>query len=226
MDHPYVNIHTHRRTGEGIEITNYELRITGEKNYSPTKIITNLNPKPPFSVGIHPWQAGEVDLETALREVETAPASAIGEIGLDFAVPGDHGEQKMVFAAQLRIAVERGLPVVLHCVRAFEPAMEILAGFRLPAVIFHGFIGSPEQAARAVKRGYYLSFGERAFDSPKTVEALRGIPLENLFLESDDSPVSISGIYSRAAEIISIPVPQLKKIIYNNYSDCFGCASQ
>lgn len=198
MDHPYVNIHTHRPTGGGIEHIDV--------------------------VGIHPWQLsdiGEVGLEAALREVETAPASAIGEIGLDYAVPGDHGEQKMIFAACLRIAEARRLPVILHCVRAFEPAMEILAGFRLPTVIFHGFTGSREQAARAVRSGYYLSFGERPLNSPKTVEALRSIPLDKLFLETDDAPVPITEIYTRTAEILAIPLPQLKEQLYNNYRMIF-----
>ncbi len=158
--------------------------------------------------------------------METAPASAIGEIGLDYAVPGDHGEQKMIFADCLRIAEARGLPVILHCVRAFEPAMEILAGFRLPAVIFHGFIGSREQAARAVRSGYYLSFGERSLNSPKTVEALRSIPLDKLFLETDDALVPIADIYARTADFLAIPLPQLKEIINKNYLDCFGYTSQ
>ncbi len=192
MDYPYVNIHTHRPTGEGIELVDV--------------------------VGIHPWQLGDgFDPETTLREVETAPVSAIGEIGLDYAVPGDHGEQKMIFAACLRIAEARGLPVILHCVRAFEPAMEILAGFRLPAVIFHGFTGSREQATRAVRSGYYLSLGERSLSSLKTVEALKTIPLDKLFLETDDAPVTIAGIYARTAEILAIPLPQLKEQLHNNY---------
>ncbi len=184
-------------------------------------------PVPPVSVGIHPWQVGELDEEglgAALREVESAPVTAIGEMGLDFApsVPGDHGLQKMMFAAQLRIAEERGLPVVLHCVRAFEPVMEILAGFRLRAAIFHGFHGSPEQARRAVRSGYCLSFGERSFASPKTVEAMREIPLEKMFLETDEAPVPIARIYERAAEILDVPVPSLVERLYENYRNIFN----
>jgi TatD DNase family protein len=326
MDTPYINIHTHRRTGGGIEITNYELRITNyerseaitdggpsvprsgaedkadggnyelqitnvsstERSLSRTRQRRELSPKaveasceggnyelrvddkprsiemvsvmagreareaagraasagdaraaalagtasvtgelpaPPFSVGVHPWQSGAdgFDLAAALLEVETAPAAAIGEIGLDFApsVAGDHGGQKMVFAAQLRIAEERRLPVILHCVRAFEPVMEILSAHTLPGVIFHGFVGSPEQAARAVRAGYWLSFGERSLNSPKTVEAMRAVPLEKIFLETDDSPTPIAEIYSRAADIVAVPVAKLKKQLYDNYSRIF-----
>lgn len=219
MDRAYINIHTHRRTGESFEVVSV---MAGQGGLSL--------PEPPLSVGLHPWQLsdmGEVGLDEALREVETASANAIGEIGLDFSSRvtgpmGDYGLQKMIFAAQLRIAEERRLPVILHCVRAFEPTMEILSGFHLPAVVFHGFVGSRQQAARAVKSGYYLSFGERMFSSPKTVEAMRHTPLERLFLETDEASVSISEVYARVAELLDIPVEGLAEQLYNNYLTVFG----
>jgi TatD DNase family protein len=183
-------------------------------------------PASPFSVGIHPWQLSELDeagLAEAMREVETAPAAAIGEIGLDYAIETDRDRQTAVFAAQLRVAEARGLPVILHCVRAFEPTMEILSAHSgLPAVIFHGFIGSPEQAARAVEAGYYLSFGERSLSSPKTVEALRNTPPEKLLLETDDSATPIAEVYSRVGEILNIPREMLAKTIYENYERLVG----
>jgi TatD DNase family protein len=240
MDTPYINIHTHRRTGEGIEMVSVmagrAAREAAGRAVSAgdaraaalagTASATGELPEPPFSVGVHPWQlVGDgFDLAAALREVETVPAAATGEIGLDFApaVAGDHGEQKMVFAAGLRIAEERLLPVILHCVRAFEPVMEILSAHTPPAVIFHGFVGSPEQAARAVRSGYYLSFGERSLNSPKTVEAMRAVPLEKLFLETDDAPTTIAEIYSHAAELLDVPVAKLKKQLYNNYLKIFN----
>lgn len=256
MDHPFVNIHTHRRTGEGIEMvsvtasgaavvrcnaleaagatgaigatepaeTAAATESAGTANVAGTENAESINatlPDPPFSIGIHPWQSAECDLEAALRRIETAPASAIGETGLDYARSPDHTLQEPVFVAQLRIAQRRHLPVVLHCVRAFEPVMDILAGFRLRAVIFHGFTGSHQQAARAVGAGYYLSLGERSLRSPKTTAALETIPLERLFLETDDAPVSIAEIYTRAAEAACTPLLQLKERLYNNYMAIF-----
>ncbi len=211
MGTTYINIHTHRRAGEGIEL------LSQMAGHSETL------PDPPFSIGIHPWQLGEgFDPAAALREVETAPAAAIGEIGLDHAIPSDHGEQKMIFAAQLRIAQERTLPVILHCVRAFEPTMEILSAHPLPAVIFHGFIGSPEQAARALRAGYHLSYGRRSLDSPKTVEAMRRTPLERLFLETDDALVPITEIYTRAAQLLDRPGEEIAIQIEENYATVVG----
>jgi TatD DNase family protein len=179
-------------------------------------------PSPPLSVGIHPWQVGKTGIEDAIHEIETASISSIGEIGLDYAIPGDRELQKTVFATQLRIAEKRRLPVILHCVRAFEPVMEILKEYHLPTVVFHGFIGSPEQAAMAVSAGYYLSFGERSLSSLKTVEALKAVPLEKIFLETDDATIPIGEIYARVAAILGIPLSELKEQLYKNYPDCFG----
>ncbi len=179
-------------------------------------------PVPPCSIGIHPWQVGQIDVEIALKEIETASVSAIGEIGLDYSRPVLRRFQTEVLEAQLKIARERNLPVVLHCVRAFEPMMKILAEFTLCAVIFHGFTGSRQQAVRAVEAGYYLSFGERSLLSPKTVEAMNSIPLPNLFFETDDSGIPIAEIYSRAAIIKGMGQTEIKREIYNNYIRIFG----
>lgn len=189
---PYVNIHTHRPTGSGIELR---------------------------TAGVHPWHADMQEVATLGERL--SDVQAVGETGLDFV----HGPAREVqfgaLRAQLRIARERGLPVVLHCVRAFEPLMRELAACEPRAVIFHGFIGSPEQARQALAKGYFLSFGERAFASPKTLAALRETPLSQLFLETDDSPVPIAEIYARAAEAKGVPEEVLQRAILDNYKRIF-----
>lgn len=189
---PYVNIHTHRPAGSGIELR---------------------------TAGVHPWHADMQEVATLGERL--SDMQAVGETGLDFV----HGPAREVqfgaLRAQLRIARERGLPVVLHCVRAFEPLMRELAACEPRAVIFHGFIGSPEQARQALAKGYFLSFGERAFASPKTLAALREMPLSQLFLETDDSPVPIAEIYARAAEARGVPAEELQRATLANYKRIF-----
>ena len=189
---PYVNIHTHRPTGSGIELR---------------------------TAGVHPWHADMQEVATLGERL--SDVQAVGETGLDFV----HGPAREVqfgaLRAQLRIARERGLPVVLHCVRAFEPLMRELAACEPRAVIFHGFIGSPEQAQQALAKGYFLSFGERAFASPKTLAALRETPLSQLFLETDDSPVPIAEIYARAAEARGVPAEELQRATLATYKRTF-----
>lgn len=220
---PYINIHTHRPTGRGIELR---------------------------TAGIHPWEADSQDVEafaarfadkggsagtgvagetTAGTERvgseivgdETAEVQAIGETGLDFACPVPREAQFNALRAQLALARQAGMPVVLHCVRAFEPLMRELAACEPRAVIFHGFIGSPEQARQALRRGYYLSFGERTFASSKTLRALRETPLGQLFFETDAAGVTIEEIYARAAEALGRPVEELQRATLENYKRLF-----
>ncbi len=189
---PYVNIHTHRPTGSGIELR---------------------------TAGVHPWEA-DMQLVATLGE-RLCDAQAVGETGLDFVHGPSREVQTEALRAQLRLARERGLPVVLHCVRAFEPLMRELAACEPRAVIFHGFIGSPEQARQALAKGYCLSFGERAFASPRTLAALRETPLAQLFLETDDSPVPIEEIYARAAAAKGVPAEELQRATLANYERIF-----
>lgn len=193
MQNPQVNIHTHCPTGHGIELR---------------------------TAGIHPWNAEgarTADLLPLAPDVQ-----AIGEIGLDFARGASRLEQMRVLREQLAIAEKVGLPVVLHCVRAFEPLMKELEGHRLRAVIFHGFIGSSEQARRAAGQGYYLSFGMHTFRSPKTLEALRALPLDRIFCETDEDPVLIDEVYDRVAQARNVSRAELTEATWHNYLGIFG----
>jgi len=171
-------------------------------------------------VGIHPWHALSGSISTIEEGIATA--DAVGEIGLDFACDTPHAEQEAIFREQLALAERYQKPVVLHCVRTFEEVMQIVRNFNLPAVIFHGFIGSVNQAQRAVKQGYYLSFGERTFRSPKTIEALRSTPLSNLFVETDESATPIEDIYEKIAELRGISTTELTAITEENFSRIFN----
>ena len=159
------------------------------------------------TVGIHPWHA----LVGDMAEVERlAPeADAIGEIGLDYACEVPHEVQMEVFRAQLSLAEQLEKPIVLHCVRAFEDVIKEVDRYHLKAAIFHGFIGSVEQAQRAVNQGYYLSFGVRTFRSPKSIEAMRSTPLSHLFVETDESTTPIEEIYAQIAALRGINVEEL-----------------
>ena len=167
--------------------------------------------------GIHPWDAEKAHIEG----IDFSSAQAIGEIGLDFACKVDRTKQEEIFREQLSIAEKMQLPVVLHCVRAFNPILAILKEYNLKGVIFHGFIGSKEQAAEAVKRGYYLSFGEGILRSQKTVEALRHTPLDNLFFETDVSTKPIEEIYNIAAQLMGKNIDILINSITDNYNRLF-----
>ena len=180
------------------------------------------------TAGIHPWRADEEEalLEAGLADLEAAAAAgsidAVGEIGLDHACTADRARQAALFARQLAIAERHRLPVVLHVVRAFEEAMRMLRQHRPGAVILHGFIGSAQQAERAVAAGCHLSFGERSCRSPRTVGALRATPSERLFVETDESETPIETIYAQVAALRGTTPAALAEAVAANYEKLFG----
>ena len=170
------------------------------------------------AAGIHPWNVENSTIDESIFQ----DTQAIGEIGLDYACKVDRQLQEECFKQQLSIAQRLKLPVVIHCVKAFEQTLKILQSYTLRGVIFHGFIGSKELATEVVKRGYFLSFGERTFRSPKTIEALRNTPLETLFLETDVSDVPIEDIYAMTAKVKGVDIDTLINLITNNYNRLFN----
>lgn len=211
MESIYIDIHTHKEFPSGRAVRTYSIGMDAEAPISDT-----------FSAGIHPRSAADTNVEDALAYLRVAPVVAIGEIGLDYARETDIIAQTKILEAQLKIAEERSLPVILHCVRAYNDMLHILGGFRLKAVIFHGYTGSPEQTATIIKKGYYISVGERSLESPKTIEALRRTPLDHIFAETDESDSPIETIYGKLAAALQIPLPELQKAIMSNYKKIFG----
>lgn len=214
MYYPVIDIHTHHANSGDIRIYAY---LAGGATPLPTE---------DYSTGIHPWDAGKAAFSTqveALLESVTPRTVAIGEIGLDYAVAGGHPDraaQKGIFLAQLDVAKSLDLPVIIHCVRAYNELTTLLGGHPTP-VIIHGFTGSPQLAAQLIRHGFYLSFGETLFGSSKTREALKTAPPDRIFLETDESAKSIADIYAEAAGLLEIQQLRLREWIYQNYKRVF-----
>ncbi len=208
MDYIRTNIHTHNTASEPWSLLNIRLTSPGQAFPAPPVL---------FSAGVHPWDA-ETAADGLTEKLRAVPGiKAIGETGLDYACGVDLLAQEQILRSQLRIAEQSGLPVILHCVRAFEPLSLILKEYELPGAVFHGFTGSPEQAARAVASGCGLSFGPRSFASPRAVESMRRTPIERLFLETDDGPQDINGVYEAAAEILGLQEERLAESVMQNF---------
>lgn len=145
------------------------------------------------SVGIHPHDAKDLTADTLTELKELAQSEkvvAIGETGLDFHYNlSPQPDQKRAFAAQLTIAKELNLPVIIHCREAFDQTMEILDrhGHGLKAVVFHCFSGSAEQAKIVLDYGFYISFtGVVTFKNAElTRRAAKIVPADRLMLETD-----------------------------------------
>lgn len=168
----------------------------------------------PKMAGVHPW-----DAEKNLPLPDFADCDIIGETGLDYASDVNPAVQERLFSAHLEAALRLQKPVVLHVVRAFEPVMKILSGFPgLSGVVFHGFVGSLQQAERCFAAGYYLSFGTRSLRSAKTREVIARAPLDCIFCETDDNPeLDIAEIYREVAALRGISVEELLEQITESY---------
>ena len=148
------------------------------------------------AIGIHPHHAKEItpavlaELRDLARDDKVV---ALGETGLDFHYElSPKQDQRRAFAAQLQIARELNLPVVIHSREAFDETMDTLEQFtrlngRLRGVVFHCFSGSAEQARIVLDHGFYVSLtGVVTFkNAEKTRAAAAAVPLERLLLETD-----------------------------------------
>ena len=171
----------------------------------------------PTMAGIHPW-----DAERNLPMPDFSACDIVGETGLDYAKEVSREAQQELFLRHLTAAEKLTKPVVLHVVKSFEDVMLALKKHRLQGVVFHGFIGSREQAQRAISEGYYLSFGDRSLRSPRTREVIATINPENLFCETDDrDDISIEEIYAEVAKLRGITTEELATQIEKNYKRLF-----
>ncbi|HEX6182853.1 MAG TPA: TatD family hydrolase, partial [Pyrinomonadaceae bacterium] len=147
------------------------------------------------AAGVHPHDARLYDDAAERRLLEVLRVSArmvaLGEIGLDYHYDNSPREvQREVFARQLRLAREEGLPVIIHSREADEETAEILErelGGSGTRGVMHCFGGGPSLADAALALGFYISFaGNVTF---KKAEALREVaavvPLERLLVETD-----------------------------------------
>jgi len=179
-----------------------------------------------FSAGLHPWfiQAKTWEQEfTALASVSTyARMLALGECGLDRVCDTDYELQQIVFAAQVRLANQVNKPLILHCVRAYEDVIHLLEKERNSVpVIFHGFNKGLALAQKLVSKSYYLSFG-KAIERPHIQQIFSLLPLQHIFLETDDADTSIETVYKTAAAARGISEEELSLQLQQNTEQVFN----
>ncbi|MBR1863565.1 MAG: TatD family hydrolase [Ruminococcus sp.] len=196
------------------------------------------------SIGFHPENTAEVGegyMETLERLYEQAAAVhklvAVGEIGLDYHYEGyDREKQIRLFTDQIRFAVTKSLPVIVHCRDAVEDCMEILKKYR-PEGVMHCFSGSAETAREVVELGMYIGFtGALAFkNAKKPRRACEAVPMERLLLETDCpymAPPPYRGMRSDSsmiaetakvmAEVKGLDVEKVIEITNSNACTLFG----
>ncbi len=163
-----------------------------------------------YALGIHPLytpQAGPQDIEALrgmLSRLRDDPALvAVGEIGLDFFVPGLDAERQIWFyEQQVGLAREFGLPVILHVRKSSDRLLKTLRAHPVAGGIAHAFNGSAQQARAFIDLGFRLGFGgavtyDRAL---KLRELATTLPLDALVLETDAPDIPPHWLYATAGQ--------------------------
>ncbi|MEX0603595.1 MAG: TatD family hydrolase [Marinobacter sp.] len=154
-----------------------------------------------YCLGIHPWFIGEHsqgDMEVLRDLLSTASPRCVGlgECGLD-RLKGNLEEQQPWFEAQIELAQELDLALVVHSVKTHDEVATTLKRKRFSGrVLIHGFSGSEEQARKLAQIGCFIGIGgvityERA---RKTRNAVAALPLNSIVLETDAPDMAPAGV--------------------------------
>ncbi len=181
-----------------------------------------------LALGLHPIYLDRHqpdDLWRLRAALQRGGVVAVGEIGLDGLVPGlDMARQEALLVAQLQLAAEFGLPVLLHIRRAQDRVLKYLRAIRVPGGIAHAFNGSLQQAQAFIQLGFRLGFGGAlTFERAQRIRELaRSVPLDSLVLETDapdmspswcyrqrNSPAELPAIAAALARLRDLPLPEL-----------------
>ena len=155
-----------------------------------------------FAAGIHPEDCGDKkpeDIELIRSMLSHNKCVAIGEIGLDHYWPEPPREtQLLFFEAQLKLAADTQMPVIIHDREAHGDCFEIISRHKENRGVFHCYSGSAEMASELLKMGWYLGFdGPITYkNARKAVEVLSLTPLDRILIETDSpylSPVPLRG---------------------------------
>ncbi|MBO5879801.1 MAG: TatD family hydrolase [Clostridia bacterium] len=198
------------------------------------------------AIGIHPGDSKyiECDPDTAIADIkslildEKNKCVALGEIGLDYHYPDTDADLQMYyFRAQMQLARELSLPVVLHDREAHGAVMEVVRDFPDVTGVMHSYSGSCEMAEELISLGYMISFsGTLTFkNARKTPDVAAMIPRERAMIETDApylaphphrGELNHSGLLSytnaRLAEIWNVSEEECARITCENARRFFG----
>jgi len=203
-----INTHTHQFTGQGIELMN------GPEKDHPERI---------FSAGIHPFDSlyDGNHLAEVYNELQNPNCLALGEIGLDKLKGPELKIQIGTFRGQVEWSEELKIPVIIHCVKAWNELKVIKREINPTQTwIFHGF-SKVAILNEVLNENLMVSIGSAILTNEKLQESLKLIPNDRLFLETDDSNISILELYLKVCELKNLTLHELEQIIENNFKKVF-----
>jgi len=161
------------------------------------------------SVGFHPWNLNNSNVEVSLRFIEEniSKSVAVGEIGLDYWYRDvrknikKKEEQKRLFQKLLEISKKNDRPVSIHSRGAWADCVNMTIETGIEKAVFHWFSGPLDVLKKLLDHGYYVSATPAAAYSKEHRAVIAKTPLENLLLETD-STVAYQGEPSEPAHLI------------------------
>jgi TatD DNase family protein len=196
------------------------------------------------AAGVHPHQAKELEpahLETIRGLAKNGKIAAVGEIGLDYHYDFSPPEkQREAFRAQLRLAGELGLPVIIHSRKAAPDIIAAVAAANFTrGGILHCFTEDRATAMEMLDRGFYISFsGILTYPSAGDIrEVAADIPAGRLLVETDspyltpsrlrgkavrNEPAFVVETARRLAELRKMPFDELDALTLHNFQTLFG----
>lgn len=212
-------------------------------NFAAVRQLADRHANCVYALGIHPIfvpQAAEEDLAALRSAIEQAMQDprfvAVGEIGLDFFVPGLceaalREKQEFFYSEQLKIARDFGLPVLLHVRRSQDTILKYLRRIGVAGGIAHAFNGSFQQAEAFIRLNFRLGLGG-AMTFPRALQIRRlavELPQDALVLETDapdiapawlhpkrNSPEELPRIGLVLAQLRGMPVDVLAQVTSDN----------
>jgi len=238
-----------RARGAGVSSALCILAAGNEAEAARAEGVRRTWPAVRFAAGIHPHQAGEFAgsldraVETVRRSLAACDACAIGEIGLDYHYDfAPRGVQQEVFRAQLRLAGELRLPIVIHTREATDDTFRMLAEEGAAGVrgVFHCFTGDEGMARAALAIDFHVSFaGIVTFPRAQSVrDAAKIVPADRVLAETDapylapvphrgkrNEPAYVARVIETLAEIRGTPAVEFAAQVARNFEALFGGSS-
>lgn len=191
-----------------------------------------------IALGVHPWWAktsplSAIEQLTALYQLHNQQITAVGEIGLDFALASDtFSAQQAWFEQQLTLAKQLAKPVILHhCKSQPQLLAEIKRQHFTAGGILHAFSGSVQQAQAFIEQGFKLGIGGTITygRAAKTRQVVQQLPLSSFVLETDapsmplagyqgqiNTPARLAEVFAAFCQLRTEPVAEVAQTLWQN----------
>jgi TatD DNase family protein len=214
----YLNFHAHNQKAE-------EGELVIQSKFLQEDLIAQPSDKIFFTSGLHPWHADKLDIGEIKKRleklIELKFIIAIGETGIDKLKGPEIHLQTEVFKAHIGVAEKYGLPIIVHSVKAHNEILKLKTELnsKVPWVIHH-FNGSKQIAFDLIDHGFYLSLSYHITQTnSKLSEYLHTLPLDSIFLETDDFNIDIKNLYKSVSLKYNISIDSLKEQLIKNFKN-------